>query len=152
MPPPRTPPDKLSLVVYSGTFDKVHYALVMAAAAAAMGKPVTLFFTMGATRALMAPAADGTAAWRSMPVSADAGLEGDTGGAVDDAFKDRGVATFEELLAAAKALDAKFMVCEMGLRAMGIERDALRDDIELETGGVVTFLNDASADGTTLFV
>ena len=26
------PPDKLSIVVYAGTYDKVHYALVMAAA------------------------------------------------------------------------------------------------------------------------
>ena len=47
-----THPDKLSIVVYSGKFDEVHYALVMASAAAAVGRPVTLFFTMDACIAL----------------------------------------------------------------------------------------------------
>ena len=32
-PPRHTPPDKLSVVVFSGLFDKVHFALVMATAA-----------------------------------------------------------------------------------------------------------------------
>lgn len=152
MPPPDTPPDKLSIVVYAGTFDKVHYALVMAAAAAAMGKPVTLFFTMGGIRALMAPLGDGTPAWRSMPVSSDSGLEGVSGGQVDDTFKERGVATFEELLQACTELNVKFMVCEMGLRAMGMERDDLRKDVTIKAGGVVTFLNDASASGATILI
>ena len=57
-------PDKLSIIVYDGHFDKVHYALVLAAAASAVGRPVTLFFTMGACRALMKPANDGQPAWR----------------------------------------------------------------------------------------
>ncbi len=45
-------PNKLSIIVYSGQFDKVHYALVMASAAAAVGRPVTMFFTMDACIAL----------------------------------------------------------------------------------------------------
>ena len=48
-------PKKLSLVVFSGTYEKVHYALVMASAALASGRDVTLFFTMDASRALFAP-------------------------------------------------------------------------------------------------
>ena len=36
MPDDRAP-EKLSIVVFSGEFDKVHYALVLASAAAAMG-------------------------------------------------------------------------------------------------------------------
>ena len=46
---------RLSIVVHSGAFDRVHYALMMAAAAAAVDRPVTLFFTMGATQALRRP-------------------------------------------------------------------------------------------------
>ena len=69
-------PDKLSIIVYAGHFDKVHYALVMAAAAAAIGRPVTLFFTMGACNALKAPGADGEPAWRQMPLSEEKGLGG----------------------------------------------------------------------------
>ncbi len=40
----------------------------------------------------------------------------------------------------------------MGLRAMGLERGALRGDVPVVEGGVVTFLNDASSDGAMLFV
>src|SRR5512144_454936 len=64
MPPERMPaersgeqgPEKLSLLVLSGTFERVHYSLVLASAAAAIGKPATLFFTDRALRALQAGA------------------------------------------------------------------------------------------------
>ncbi|MCP5366302.1 MAG: DsrE/DsrF/DrsH-like family protein [Hyphomicrobiales bacterium] len=141
------PPDKLSIVVFSGEFDKVHYALVLASGAAAIGRPVTLFFTMEACRAILRPGADGAAAWRARPTTT-----GGTGGAMDDGFAARRVATFEELLEACVAMGVAFMVCEMGLRAMDLPRDALRDDIPFQDGGVVTFLNDASRDGAMLFV
>ena len=52
-------PDKLSLIVFSGDYDRVHYALITASAAAATDRQVTLFFTMGATRALLDTDADG---------------------------------------------------------------------------------------------
>jgi peroxiredoxin family protein len=141
-------PDKLSIIVYAGHFDKVHYALVMAAAAAAIGRPVTLFFTMGACNALKAPGADGEPAWRQMPLSEEKGL----GGKKDDSFAKMGVATFEELLSSCAQLGVRFMVCEMGLRAMGLEGKPLRDDIPLEEGGLVTFLSDASKDGAVIFI
>jgi len=147
-----TRPDKLSIVVYSGEFDKVHYALVMATAAAAIGTPATLFFTMDACRALEKPDEDGAPAWRAMPVSqgVNAGLA--QGGAMDDDFQKKGIATFEELLTSCPALGVKIMVCEMGLRARGMTRASLRQDIPIEPGGVVTFLNDASKSGAVVFV
>lgn len=148
-----SPPDKLSIVVYAGQFDKVHYALVMASAAAAIGRPVTLFFTMGACRALLAPAADGGPAWRSMPLSEGLdGKTGGTGGDRDDDYAKKGVATFEELLESCVQFGVKVMVCEMGLRAEGLEDAALRDDVPIEKGGVVSFLNDASRDGAVVFI
>ena len=141
-------PDKLSVVVFSGEFEKVHYALVMAAGAAAIGTPVTLFFTMGACRALLARGPDDGPAWRSMPAG-----EGFTdGGAMDDAFAERQVATFEELFSACVELGVVFMVCDMGLRALGLENDPLRDDVTIAIGGVATFLYDASATGAMVFV
>ncbi len=127
-------PDKLSIVVYSGDPDRVHYALAMAAAAAAIDRPATLFFTMEAIRALAKDARDDAAAER------------------DAARAARGVATFEDLLAACAALDVRFMVCEMGLRAVGLSAADLREDVTFEEGGLVTFLNDASAAGAMLFI
>ena len=44
------------------------------------------------------------------------------------------------------------MVCEMGLRAIGMESAELRTDVPYQAGGIVTFLNDASADGAMLFI
>ncbi|HLO77825.1 MAG TPA: DsrE/DsrF/DrsH-like family protein [Magnetospirillum sp.] len=126
-------PDKLSLVVFSGDFDRVHYALVMAAAAVATNKPVTLFFTMGAARALVD--------WRTLP-----------GAQADDDLRAKGLATFDELLDACVALGVTFMVCEMGLKALGIAPQALRADVPVTPGGVVTFLADASKNGAMLFI
>ncbi len=130
-------PDKLSIIVYSGDFGRVHYALAMAAAAAAIDRPVTLFFTMEALRTLAKDAG-----WRGI-----AGAE-----ARDAAYQARGVATFEELIAACAALDVRFMVCEMGLRAIGLTAAELRDDVAFTEGGLVTFLNDASASGAMVFI
>ena len=141
-------PEKLSVVVYDGHFDKVHYALVMASAAAAVGTPVTLFFTMEACRALMKPASDGRAAWAALPLS-----DGPGSGADRDAdFAAKKVATFSELMDACVAMGVRFLVCEMGLRAKGLARAQLRDDIPIEEGGVVTFLTDASKDGAVMFI
>lgn len=124
-------PDKLSIIVHSGDYDRVHYALVMASAAAATGKPVTLFFTMQGTRAL-------TPGW------ADAGKE--------KAYTDKGIGTFEELLTACVELEVTFMVCEMGRHAVDLTPADLRTDVPVAEGGAVTFLNDASRDGAMLFV
>jgi len=141
-------PDKLSLVVYAGHFDTVHYALVMASAAAAIGRPVTLFFSMGACEALRRPGEDGVWPWTRMPLS-----EGDgTGGDRDRAYAEKGVATLDELWEACVQLGVRFMVCEMGLRAQGLEDEPLRDDAEIERSGVVTFIDDASKDGAMLLI
>lgn len=144
-------PEKLSIVVFSGDYDKVHYALVMASAAAAIDIPATLFFTMGATRALLHAGDADAPSWRAL-AAGEIGREGETGGAVDDGFKQRTVADFETLLQSCVTMGVKFMVCDMGLRAMDLEGAALRDDIPIETGGMVTFLNDARAQGQMVFV
>lgn len=124
-------PDKLSLIIQSGDFDRVHYALVMASAALATGRPVTLLFTMEGTRALIHGFAD-------VPQ--------------ETMLAQENLATFEELIAACSEMDAKFMVCEMGLRATGINRPRLRTDIDITDGSAVSFLGDASADGAILYV
>ncbi len=144
-------PEKLSIVVFSGDFDKVHYALVMASAAAAIDIPATLFFTMGASRALLAVGEGEEPAWRTLPAG-EIGQGGETAGTVDDGFKGRTVANFEDLLQACVAMGVTFMVCDMGLRAMDLEGAAMRADVPFETGGMVTFLNDARAAGQMVFI
>ncbi len=138
-------PDKLSIIVYAGDYGRVHYALAMASAAAAMNKPVTLFFTMAAIRALTKHGG-----WRELPAGDLS--PGETGGDQDSAMTGKGLAGFEELLEACIAFKVKVLVCEMGLRALGLAKSELRDDVAYEEGGIVSFLADASAGGATLFI
>ncbi len=134
-------PDKLSIVVFSGDFERVHYAFSMAAASAAVDRPATLFFTMEAIRALAKSTADGAPGWTAIP-----------GAARDAEFAARGVATMETLIESCAALGVTFLVCEMGLRAAGLAMVDLRDDLDYAEGGIVTFLNDASASGASFFI
>ena len=138
---------KLSIVVYSGSIDRVHYALAAASAAAASNMPATLFFTMTAIQALTQDE-KGNHGWSLLRHS-----EEDTDGAAWDANnKAIGVAGFEELLEACVALEVKFIICEMGLRVCGIKPTSLRNDIPVQHGGLVTFFTDADAAGSIIFI
>ena len=129
------PAARLSVVVFSGAFDRVHYALAMAAAALATNQPATLFFTMGGCRALLAADAAGPG-WRQLHPTED-GVPPEQ---ADAALLAKGLGGFEELLAACVALGATVMVCEMGLKAMGLTLDQLRQDVPVTPGGLVSFL------------
>ncbi len=145
-------PDKLSVVVFSGDYHRVHYALAMAAAAAAVNRPVTLFFTMGAIRALGKATPGGAPGWHDVPVTAGIASDAGTAEAADGQFASQGVATFDDLLAACISFEVKFMVCEMGLRAVDMTVANLRSDIAYTEGGIVSFLADASKHGAMIFV
>jgi peroxiredoxin family protein len=127
----------LSIIALSGDFERVHYALATASAARAVGREVTLFFTQGALKALTRDAS-GRPGWSTLPAALLAGDE--PGNARDALFKQRQVGDFETLLAACVELGVRFIVCEMGLRAQGIDPATLRDDVPCETAGIVTLL------------
>jgi len=114
----------LSLIVRSGDYESVHYALALASAALAVNKPAVLFFTMGGLRALTGP---------------PPGLDDWGRDALNSA---RRVGDFETLLQACIELGARFIVCEMGLRSLGIERAQLRADVPFTVAGIVTLLEE----------
>ncbi|BAI71009.1 hypothetical protein AZL_003710 [Azospirillum sp. B510] len=139
----------LSIVLFAGGFDRVHYALVMASAAAATNRKVTLFFTGRALRALVREEEPGVLGWHDL----DPADDGSSPVARDRYFATHGLATFEELLEACVALGVTVMACEMGLRALGLPSGVpLRADVPVTSGGVVTFLNEAPGGGAMLFV
>ena len=135
-----------SIIVCDGHYDKVHYALSMAAAAAVTNRPTTLFFTLDACRALM-NGGGSPPGWARMPTTT-----GETACEMDTRFQAAGIATFEELLESCLALGVAIMVCETGLKARGFDPDALREDIPIMPGGLVTFLSDPARDGQLVFV
>ncbi|WP_207455890.1 DsrE family protein [Azospirillum sp. SYSU D00513] len=142
-------PESLSIVLFAGGFDRVHYALVMASAAAATNRKVTLFFTGRALNALLAENAGGAPGWHGL----DPADDGRSPAERDAWFRDNGVGGFEELLEACVMLNATVMACEMGVRALGLPTGTpLRADVPVRTGGVVTFLNEAPKTGAVLFV
>ncbi|MBB3262881.1 peroxiredoxin family protein [Azospirillum sp. OGB3] len=142
-------PESLSIVLFAGGFDRVHYALVMASAAAATNRKVTLFFTGRALNTLLAGDADGAPGWHRLDPADDGSRPAER----DAAFTANGLAGFEELLEACVMLKVTVMACEMGLRALGLPAGVpLRPDVPVKTGGVVTFLNDAPKTGAILFV
>lgn len=113
----------LSIIVRSGRYEDAHYALAMASAALAVGQTAVLFFTMGGLRALMTqPALED---WESDAVNIE-----------------RGVGDFDTLLQACIELGARFIVCEMGLRSLDIDRTTLRKDIPFTIAGIVTLLEE----------
>ena len=133
--------ERLNVLLLSGSFDRAHYALSIASSAAALERPATLFVTLAGTRALLADDGQGRPGWASLPLSADlADADVSEGASLDARNRARGVAGFEELLQACVALGVEIMVCEMGLRALGLDAQALREDVPIRGGGLATLL------------
>ena len=113
----------LSVILRKGDYESAHYALALVSAAVAVNKPAVLFFTMGGLRALMKP-----------PELEDWSR--------DALNRERGVGDFETLLQASIELGVRFIVCEMGLRSLGIDRASLRSDVPFIVAGIVTLLEE----------
>lgn len=134
-------PRPLKVLLIGGTFERAHYALAMASAAAALDRPVTLFVTLAGARAFLAADDRGRFGWAHLPVAPElGGPDAADGGQLDAGYRARGAAGFEELLEACRALGVEFMVCEMGLRALGLEAAGLRGDVAFRPGGLASLL------------
>ena len=120
-----------SLVVHAGAFGRVHYGLVMASAAAAIGRSVTILFAGEAVAILASNYSPPDEDARNIAL---------------------GIASFDELLTACHDLKVRMIVCETALAQARLTTEDLRTDLALETGGFVTYLNATDAKGQSLFV
>jgi uncharacterized protein len=116
------PSEPLGILLLSGAHDRAHYAFVLAAGAASIGRRVVLFATNGGCHALLAD-------WSGL-----------TDVARDGRITAAGVAGLDELRDAAAALDIGMIACEAGLRAEGLEAALLYPGVRV--AGVVTFLSE----------
>ena len=110
----------LGLLLISGGHERAHYALMLATAAAAIGRPVTLFATNGGCRLLLK-----AAPMERSPREAE--------------LARAGVATIAMLMEATRALDVRRIACEAGLRSEGLDDEELAPGAE--RAGIVTFLS-----------
>jgi peroxiredoxin family protein len=115
----------LGILLESGGHARGHYALVVAAGAAALGRTVTIFATNQGSLLLAAPS----------PLLADPR---------EDVIVRRGVAGIGTLLEACAELGVRRIVCEAGLKAEGLAGLVLAPGVEV--AGIATFL-EAVGDG-----
>ena len=119
-PEPSSRPAALGILLLSGCYRHAHTALLMAASAAALDRPVVLFATQHGLHALCRD-------W--------SGLDGSD---ADHVVQARGVAGFAALRDTLSPLGVRLMACESGLKAIALPPEALL--AEVERVGVPTFL------------
>ena len=113
--------EPLGILLISGGHERAHYAFLMAAGAAAIGRPVCIFATNAGCLAL---AED----WSVMPDATR-----------DEAVREAGVAGLDELRDASAELGVRLLACDAGLRMAGLEAAPLRRGVEV--AGVPSFLS-----------
>lgn len=114
----------LGILLLSGGHERGHYALMLATAAAALGRPVTLFATNAGCRLLL----------KAAPLEAEDR---------EAQLAQAGVATLATLREAAQALGIRMIACEAGLRVEALAGEALAEGVEV--AGIVTFLGAVGA-------
>lgn len=105
--------------------ERAHYAFMVAAGAAALGRQVVLFATNAGCRALLSD-------WSAL-----------TDAARDRRVRDAGVAGMDELREAARELGVRLIACDSGLRAEGIDPAGLLPEVEV--AGLATFFAEIGA-------
>ena len=116
--------EPLGILLISGTHERAHYAFVLAAGAAALGRRVVLFATNDGCQALCTD-------WSALQESGrDANL------------RSRGVAGIGELRDSAVELGVRLIACESGMRVAAL--DAVRLLPGVEVAGVASFLEACS--------
>lgn len=129
----------LSLVLFSGTDDKLNAAAVLTAGAAAMGRKVNIFLQYWALDA-----------FRADRIHKDHGLAPEAGPEGAEAYHRHGGQHWSEIFRQAKEIgDVKIHACSLSMEMFGLrveDLDPLVDDQE----GVASFFMDA--DGPVTFI
>ncbi len=125
LPERSLPEPGLGILLLSGCYRRAHTALLMAAGAAALDRPVVVFATQNGLHALCRD-------W--------SGLDGSE---ADATLRARGVAGFAALQDTLSPLGVRLMACESGLKAIALPPDALLEQVERV--GVPSFLHAVGA-------
>lgn len=156
--------ERLSLIVFSGSLDRLIAAFVLATGAAAMGMQVSMFFTFWGTAALRRDRVKvqktllGRAfGWmlprgsKQLPLS-QMNMGGGGPAMVRYMMKKNGVASVEEMIELAKELGVELHVCSMSMDLLGMKAEELIDYPERSFCGVAKFLERAAPGKITMFL
>jgi peroxiredoxin family protein len=158
-----TDTSKKTIIVFSGDFDKVMAALIIANGAAAMGDDVTLFFTFWGLNALRKPERikgdkkllQGMFG-RMMPRGVNKlGLSkmnfaGMGPVMMNQVIKSEGAMTLQQLLDSAIEQGVKLVACTMTMDLLGFKKEELLDGVEC--AGVAAYLAEADQANVNLFI
>jgi peroxiredoxin family protein len=154
---------KLSIVAFSGDFDKLTAVFTLGTGAAAVGYEVNLFFTFWGLDALKikqgrSPVGKGflpkvfgimMGGLKSAPVSR-LNFAGISPKIFRYLMRKNNVAPLEELVEAAKVLGINFYACEMAMHVLGLQKSDFIPEVK-DVIGVASFLQLAEG-GQTLFI
>jgi len=154
---------KLSIISFSGDFDKLVATFTLATGAAATGYEVNIFFTFWGLDAIKEKQGRSfvgkgflgklfgffMGGLRSAPVSR-LNFCGLSPKIFRYLMRKKNVATLEELVEAAKALEVNMYACEMAMHILGLQKSDFIHEVK-DVLGVATFL-DISEGGRTLFI
>jgi peroxiredoxin family protein len=154
---------KKTIILFSGDFDKVMAALIIANGALAMGDDVTIFFTFWGLNALRKMQKVKTQKkllqgmfGRMMPRGiAKLGMSKMNFGGMgvtmmNRVIKDAGAMTLQELLDSAVEQGVKLVACTMTMDLLGFKKDELLDGVEY--AGVAAYLGEADEANVNLFI
>ena len=154
---------KLSLIAFSGDFDKLTAVFTLATGAAAVGYEVNIFFTFWGLDAIKQKRGRSFIGsnWLTKifgfmmgGLSVAPNSRFNFGGIGPQIFRSlmrkKNVATLEELVDAANALGVNLYACEMAMHVLGLEKKNFIQEVK-DVLGVATFLK-ISEGGQTLFI
>lgn len=156
-------PQGKTIIVFSGDLDKLIAAFIIANGAAAMGRPVTLFFTFWGLNALRKskkqsvkkPIIDAMFG-KMMPRGLDRlqlskmNMMGMGTAMMKKVMRDKNVESLESLAQKAMENGVKLIACTMSMDIMGITKEELIDGVDF--AGVGTYLGDAEESNVNLFI
>src|SRR5450759_4008256 len=135
--------ETVSIVVFSGTDDKLQAAAVLTAGAAALGRPVKIFLQYWALDA-----------FRADRITADHGLApeaGEAGKAAVDAARKAGQAGWIETLRMAKELgDVDIQACSASMEILKIKQSDLDPIVDGVEGVAACYIN--AGEGQIVFI
>ncbi|MFA6335781.1 MAG: DsrE/DsrF/DrsH-like family protein [Bacteroidales bacterium] len=154
---------KLSIISFSGDFDKLTAVFTLATGASAIGYEVNIFFTFWGLDAIKIKQGRSLVGrgflpklfaffmggLKSAPVSR-LNFGGISPGIFRHMMRKNNVATLEELVDAAKVLNVNFYACEMAMHILGLEKSDFIPEVK-DVLGVPSFLKIADG-GQTLFI
>ncbi|QHI72118.1 FAD-dependent oxidoreductase [Aminipila terrae] len=156
-------PQGKTLIVFSGDLDKVLASFIIANGAAAMGRPVTMFFTFWGLNALRKtekqrvkkPLMDSMFGMMMPRGTSKLKLSNMNMGGMGTrmmrkVMNDKNVDSLEDLMKKAMENGVRIVACTMSMDVMGITREELVDGIEF--AGVAAYLGDAEQSNVNLFV